>query len=177
MQKLNEKIIGFTCSTFDLLHAGHVAMLREAKEHCEYLICGLQVDPSYDRPTKNKPSQSLVERFIQLQGVKYVDEIIPYQTETDLEDILNTYPINIRFLGEEYRNTDFTGRDICKKRDIFCYFNKRDHSFSSSSLRKRIFNIELMNEEKRLSANKDLIRSIVDNGNNIHYKPTPISEK
>ena len=132
------KIVGFTASTFDLLHAGHVSMLREAKEQCDYLICGLQVDPSLDRPEKNKPVQSLVERYTQLSGVKYVDEIIPYQTERDLEDILQMYPIDIRILGEEYREYDFTGKDICRARGIELYFNKRDHRFSTSNLRHRV---------------------------------------
>lgn len=130
--------IGFTCSSWDLLHAGHVAMLREAKEQCDYLICGLQVDPTLDRPSKNKPVQTVVERHAQLAAVRYVDEIVPYVTEADLEDILSMYPINIRILGEEYRDKDFTGRDICKKRSIELYFNRRDHRFSSSDLRKRV---------------------------------------
>ena len=134
--------IGFTCSAFDLLHAGHIAMLREAKEHCDYLICGLQVDPTLDRPNKNKPVQTIVERHAQLAAVKYVDEIIPYVTEADLVDILSMYPINIRILGEEYRDKDFTGRDICKKRDIELYFNKREHRFSTSDLRKRVGELE-----------------------------------
>lgn len=111
-------------------------MLREAKSVCDHLICGIQVNPKTDRPEKNEPVQSIVERYIQLAAVNYVDEIVPYATEGDLEDILEAYPINIRILGEEYRNKDFTGRDICKKRGIELYFNKRDHRFSSSSLRK-----------------------------------------
>lgn len=130
--------VGLTASTFDLLHAGHVMMLREAKEYCDYLICALQVDPSIDRKEKNSPVQSLVERYIQLSAVKYVDEIIVYQSEKDLEDIMLMYPIKVRILGEEYRNKDFTGRDICKQRDIDLHFNKRDHRFSSSDLRKRV---------------------------------------
>jgi len=130
--------VGFTASTFDLLHAGHVQMLRDAKEQCDYLICGLQVDPSIDRPEKNSPVQTVVERYTQLAGVKYVDEIVPYATEKDLEDILTMYHIDVRILGEEYREKDFTGKDICKKRGIQLYFNKRDHRFSSSDLRKRV---------------------------------------
>jgi glycerol-3-phosphate cytidylyltransferase len=130
--------VGFTASTFDLLHAGHVQMLREAKEHCDYLICGLQIDPSLDRPEKNKPVQTVVERHTQLAAVKYVDEIIPYATERDLEDILEMYHIDVRILGEEYRDKDFTGRDICKRRGMDLHFNKRDHRFSSSGLRKRV---------------------------------------
>tara|TARA_A100001391_G_C5046350_1_gene272205 strand:+ start:950 stop:1357 length:408 start_codon:yes stop_codon:yes gene_type:complete len=130
--------IGFTCSTFDLLHAGHVQMLREAKEQCNYLICGLQTDPTIDRKEKNAPIQTIVERYTQLNGIKYVDEIIPYSTEQDLEDILSMYDIHVRILGEEYRDKEFTGRDICKKRDIELYFNKREHRFSSSDLRARV---------------------------------------
>jgi|TARA_B100000902_G_scaffold106064_1_gene107988 glycerol-3-phosphate cytidylyltransferase len=130
--------IGFTCSTFDLLHAGHVQMLREAKEQCDYLICGLQTDPTIDRKEKNAPVQTIVERYTQLNGIKYVDEIIPYSTEQDLDDILSMYDIHIRILGEEYRNKEFTGRDICKKRDIELFFNKREHRFSSSDLRRRV---------------------------------------
>ena len=130
--------IGFTCSTFDLLHAGHLAMLRDARSQCDYLICGLQVDPTLDRPTKNRPVQTIVERHAQLSAVKYVDEIVPYTTEADLEDILLMYPINVRVWGEEYRDRDFTGRDICKKRGIDLHFNKRDHRFSSSELRQRV---------------------------------------
>ena len=131
--------IGFTCSTFDLLHAGHIAMLREAKSQCDYLICGLQTDPTIDRPKeKNPPVQSLVERYTQLAGVTYVDEIIPYQTEQDLIDILSMYPINIRIQGEEYRDKYLTGREICRKRDIELYYNKREHRFSTSDLRLRV---------------------------------------
>ena len=131
-------IVGFTCSTFDLLHAGHVQMLREAREQCDYLICGLQVDPSIDRTEKNAPIQTVVERYTQLKAVRYVDEIIPYATEADLEDILSMYNINVRILGEEYREKDFTGKDICKRRGIQLHFNKRDHRFSSSDLRARV---------------------------------------
>jgi glycerol-3-phosphate cytidylyltransferase len=130
--------VGFTCSTFDLLHAGHVQMLREAKEQCDYLICGLQVDPSVDRAEKNAPIQTIVERYTQLKAVGYVDEIIPYGTEQDLEDILTMYHINVRILGEEYRDGKFTGRAICAKRGIELYFNKREHRFSTSDLRKRV---------------------------------------
>jgi glycerol-3-phosphate cytidylyltransferase len=113
-------------------------MLREAKEQCDYLICGLQMDPSTDRPSKNPPVQTIVERYTQLKAVGYVDEIIPYGSERDLEDILTMYHIDVRILGEEYRDKDFTGKDICRKRDIDLYFNKRDHRFSSSDLRRRV---------------------------------------
>ena len=130
--------IGFTCSTFDLLHAGHVAMLEEAKHHCDYLIVGLQNDPTLDRPEKNAPIQSIVERQIQLAAVKYVDEIIIYNTEQDLIDLLLTLPIDVRVLGEEYKSKDFTGKDIAKQRGSKIVYNGRDHSFSSTSLRKRV---------------------------------------
>lgn len=139
--------VGFTCSAWDLLHAGHVQMLREAKEQCDYLIVGLQTDPTIDRPTKNTPVQTIVERYTQLKGVKYVDEIIPYATERDLEDILTMYHIDVRILGEEYREMDFTGKDICKKRGIQLYFNKRDHRFSSSDLRRRVAERENFNDK------------------------------
>ena len=134
--------VGITFSTFDLLHAGHVAMLRDAKNQCDYLIVGLQSDPTIDRPdTKNKPVQTMFERYLQLKAVEYVDEVIPYQTEQDLEDILQTLNINVRILGEEYRDKDFTGKDTCKRRDIELYFNKRDHRFSTTDLRNRIKNV------------------------------------
>lgn len=129
--------IGFTCSSFDLLHAGHVQMLRDAKEQCDYLIVGLQMNPAVDRPKeKNPPIQSIVERYTQLKAVSYVDEIIPYSSERDLEDILELYTIHVRILGEEYRDKEFTGKDICRKRDVELFFNKRDHRFSTSWLRK-----------------------------------------
>ena len=131
-------IIGITFSTFDLLHAGHVSMLREAKAQCDYLICGLQMDPSQDRKEKNAPVQSIVERYTQLNGVRYVDEIIPYNDEKDVEDLLTMMDINVRILGEEYRDKEFTGKDICRKRDIELFFNNRDHRFSSSHLRESV---------------------------------------
>ena len=132
--------VGFTCSTFDLLHAGHVQMLRDAKDQCDYLICGLQVDPSLDRKEKNSPIQTIVERYTQLKAVSYVDEIVPYQTEQDLVDILEMYHINVRVLGEEYRERDFTGKDVCRKRGIELHFNKREHRFSTTDLRERVNN-------------------------------------
>ena len=131
-------VVGFTASAFDLLHAGHVQMLREAKEQCDYLLVGLQIDPSIDRADKNAPIQSIVERYTQLKAVGYVDEIIPYTTEQDLEDILTMYRIDVRTLGAEYKDKDFTGKDICKKRGIQLHFNSRDHRFSSSDLRRRV---------------------------------------
>lgn len=131
--------IGITFSTFDMLHAGHVAMLAEAKNHCDYLITGLQTDPTIDRPdTKNKPVQSIVERQIQLAACRYVDEVVVYQTEQDLIDLLLILPVNVRILGVEYESQDFTGRDECYDRGIELVFNGRDHSFSSSSLRRRV---------------------------------------
>jgi len=130
--------IGFTCSTFDLLHAGHVTMLEEAKRHCDFLIVGLQNDPTLDRSEKNAPVQSIVERQIQLAAVKYVDEIVIYNTEQDLIDLLLTLPIDVRVLGDEYKTKDFTGKDIAKQRGSKIIYNGRDHSFSSSSLRKRV---------------------------------------
>lgn len=141
--KQDGKKIGITFSTFDLMHAGHVAMLSEAKNHCDYLICGLQTDPTIDRPdTKNKPVQSIVERQIQLAACRYVDEVVVYQTEDDLNDLLLILPIDVRILGVEYQDKDFTGMEECYKRNIELVFNGRDHSFSSSSLRKRVVHAE-----------------------------------
>ena len=138
--------IGFTCSTFDLLHSGHISMLRDAKAQCDYLIVGLQTDPTVSRPHKNSPIQTIVERYTQLNAVEYVDEIIPYTTEQDLEDILSMYNIDVRVLGEEYKNKTFTGKAICLKRGIDLYFNKRDHRFSSTELRQRVNTKEMKNE-------------------------------
>ena len=141
--KQQGKKIGITFSTFDLLHAGHIAMLAEAKNHCDYLICGLQTDPTIDRPdTKNKPVQSIVERQIQLAACRYVDEVVVYQTEQDLVDLILILPIDIRILGVEYQSKDFTGRAEGANKGIDHIFNSRDHSFSSSSLRKRVANAE-----------------------------------
>lgn len=135
--------IGFTCSTFDLFHAGHIIMLKEAKQQCDYLIVGLQTDPTIDRPdTKNKPVQSMFERFVQLEACKYVDEIIPYSTEKELVDILLSYPVNVRILGDEYENKNFTGRQECINLGIKFYFNKRNHSFSTTELRQRVVDAE-----------------------------------
>ena len=131
-------IIGITFGAFDLLHAGHVAMLEEAKRKCDFLMVGLHVDPTVERPdTKNKPVQSLFERFVQLSACKYVDEIIPYSTEKELMDILLSYPIDVRIIGEEYKDKHFTGRDL----DIEIYYNRRRHSFSSTELRQRLKNV------------------------------------
>jgi glycerol-3-phosphate cytidylyltransferase len=130
--------IGITFSQFDLLHAGHIAMLSQAKNHCDYLIAALQNNAQWDRPEKNEPIQSIVERQISLSAVRFVDEIVVYNTEKDLEDILLTLPIDVRILGVEYKDKEFTGKDICAQRNIELVFNGRDHSFSSSSLRKRV---------------------------------------
>lgn len=129
---------GFTCSTFDLFHAGHIMMLREAKKQCDYLIVGLQTDPTIDRQQKNKPVQSVFERFVQLDACKYVDQVVVYATEKELRDILLSYPIDVRILGEEYRDKEFTGFDIPTE----FYFNKRRHSFSTSELRQRVIEAE-----------------------------------
>ena len=130
--------IGITCSSFDLLHAGHIKMLEEAKKHCDFLICALQTDPTIDRPEKNKPIQSIVERWIQLDACKYVDQIIPYATEADLEDIFLSFNIDVRIIGEEYRESYFTAKDICETKGIELIYNSRLHNWSSSGLRNRI---------------------------------------
>ncbi len=130
--------VGITFSTFDLFHAGHVKMLEEAKRQCDFLIVGLQLDPSIDRPEKNKPVQGLVERYIQVKGCKHVDEIVPYVTEQDLEDILRSFKIDVRIIGEEYRDKGFTGKEYCSQKGIEIYYNTRDHRFSSSGLRKEV---------------------------------------
>jgi glycerol-3-phosphate cytidylyltransferase len=145
VRKLKEegKKIGITFSTFDMLHAGHIAMLAEAKNHCDYLIAGLQTDPTIDRPdTKNRPVQSIVERQIQLAACRYVDEVVVYQTEQDLVDLLLILPIDVRVLGVEYENKPFTGEQEGHVRDIQHIFNRRDHSFSSSGLRNRVVEAE-----------------------------------
>lgn len=135
--------VGFTCSTFDLFHAGHIIMLKEAKTQCDYLIVGLQTDPTIDRPKeKNKPVQSVFERFVQLQACKYVDEVVVYSTEKELVDILLSYPINVRILGNEYEHKSFTGRQECIDNGIKFYFNSRAHSFSTTELRQRVIDAE-----------------------------------
>lgn len=137
------KKVGITFSTFDLFHAGHIAMLAEARNHCDYLIAGLQTDPTVDRPdTKNSPVQSIVERQIQLAACRYVDEIVVYSTEQDLRDLLLILPVDVRVLGIEYQGTDFSGQIECKKRSINIIYNVRDHSFSSSGLRQRVATAE-----------------------------------
>jgi len=137
--KADGKKIGITFSQFDMLHAGHIAMLAEAKNHCDYLIAALQTDASIDRPdTKNPPIQSIVERQIQLAACRYVDEVVIYTTEADLCDLLLILPVDVRILGDEYRDKEFTGKFECARRGIELVFNERSHTFSSSSLRKRV---------------------------------------
>ena len=148
--KAEGKKIGITFSTFDMLHAGHIAMLSEAKNHCDYLITGLQTDPTIDRPeTKNRPVQSVVERQIQLAACRYVDEVVVYQTEQDLVDLMLILPVDVRILGVEYEGKDFTGRWEGEQKGILHVFNSRDHSFSSSSLRKRVVAAEVAKELTR----------------------------
>lgn len=134
--------IGITCSSFDLFHAGHVAMLEEAKSHCDWLIAALQSNPQLDRAAKNRPVQSIVERQIQLRGCRFVDEVWVYDTERELEDLLNILPIDVRILGEEYRGRPFTGHGICQARGIEIVFNGRRHGYSSTSLRQRVYESE-----------------------------------
>ena len=131
-------MIGFTCGAFDLLHAGHITMLAEAKNECDYLVVALQNDPSKDRSSKNAPIQSLVERQLQVAAVRYVDDIIVYNTEEDLKDVFLSLPIDVRIIGSDYLNKDFTAKDICEERGIRIVYNTRDHSFSTTSLRERI---------------------------------------
>lgn len=143
------KKIGITFSTFDMLHAGHIAMLSEAKNHCDYLIAGLQTDPTIDRATKNAPIQSIVERQIQLAACRYVDEVVVYQTEQDLRDLLLILPVDVRILGVEYQDQEFSGKQECEQRKIEIVFNGRDHSFSSSSLRRRVAEAEAEKSRKQ----------------------------
>ena len=138
--------VGITFSTFDLFHAGHVKMLEEAKTKCDYLIVGLQLDPSVDSPEKNKSTQSIIERYVQLRGCKYIDEIIPYISENDLIDILSSFKIDLRIIGEEYKDKPFTGKEYCIKKGIEIYYNKREHRFSSSGLRKQVAKSEKLNK-------------------------------
>lgn len=144
------KVIGITFSQFDMLHAGHIAMLAEAKNHCDYLIAGLQTNANIDRPdTKNPPIQSVVERQIQLAAVRYVDEIVVYETERDLVDLLLILPVDVRILGVEYEHQDYTGKHEGTIRNIKPIFNGRDHSFSSSSLRRRVVEAETFKSLKQ----------------------------
>ena len=146
--------IGITFSAFDLLHAGHIKMLEEARRQCDYLIVGLQTDPTLDRPDKNRPTQTVVERYIQLKGCRFVDEIVPYATEQDLEDILKSFKIDVRIIGDEYREKQFTGREYCESKGIAFYFNTRDHRFSSSSLRKEVAEKELKKAQQDAGSTK-----------------------
>ena len=140
--------IGFNCSSFDLFHAGHVTMLKMEKEMCDYLKLALQVDPTIDRPgVKNKPIQSVYERYVQLQGCKYVDEILVYETEADLLNLIQTQTINIRFLSEEYENIDFTGKQYCIDNGIEIYYHLRRHQYSSTEIRNRVYNLEQQKRE------------------------------
>jgi glycerol-3-phosphate cytidylyltransferase len=130
--------VGFTCSTFDLLHAGHIMMLREASSVCDHLIVGLQTDPTVDRPEKNKPVQSINERIIQLFAVKWIDEIYIYETENELMQLLENLPIDVRIVGEDYLGKDFTGKSYHEQNDHRIYYNSRKHNYSSTELRQRI---------------------------------------
>ena len=132
------KRIGFTASAFDLLHPGHVMMLEEAKEHCDWLICGLHVDPSIQRKEKSAPMQSLIERYTQLAAVKHVDQIVPYQFESELLDIMALYRVSVRIVGEEYRGTDFTGKTYCNAAGVKIVYNSRKHTFSSTAMRSKL---------------------------------------
>jgi glycerol-3-phosphate cytidylyltransferase len=154
--------IGFNCSSFDLFHAGHVTMLKMEKQMCDYLIVALQVDPTIDRPgAKNKPAQSVYERYVQLQACKYVDEILVYETEYDLLQLLMTQTIDIRFLSEEYLNRDFTGKQYCMDNGIELHYHKRQHDYSSSDLRRRVAKLENMKVEHETTLQHDpsLIRN------------------
>ena len=135
--------IGFNCSSFDMFHAGHVTMLKAQRALCDHLIIALQVDPTIDRPgIKNKPVQSVYERYVQLQACKYIDEILVYETEKDLLNLLMTQTLHIRFLSEEYMHKDFTGKQYCLSNGIEIHYNKRQHTYSSSDLRDRTYQLE-----------------------------------
>jgi len=131
-------IVGFTCGTFDLVHAGHVLMLKEASEVCDFLIVGLHIDPSEEREWKNKPVQSIHERFIQLEAIKYVDYVLPYHTENDMHELLQILRVNVRIVGEEYRNRPLSGEHLHKDLNIKLNYNSRGHGFSSTELRDRV---------------------------------------
>lgn len=135
-------IVGFTCGAFDLFHAGHALMLEEAKHHCDYLVVGLQSNPALDRPIKNTPVQSIVERQVQVKACRYVDEVIVYDTEKDLEDLLKTLPIDVRIIGSDYSGKEFTGKDYCIRNSIEIVYNRRNHSFSTTDLRTRVYQAE-----------------------------------
>jgi len=130
--------IGFTCGAFDLLHAGHILMLKECKDYCDYLIVGLQTDPSIDRPTKHKPIQDMFERKVQLQAVRYVDEIRTYTTEDNLIELLRDVKPDVRIIGADWKGKEYTGYEL----GIPAIFNSRNHSYSTSELRKRVYDAE-----------------------------------
>ena len=143
--------IGFNCSSCDLFHAGHVTMMKMEKQLCDYLIVALQVDPTIDRPgVKNKPVQSVYERYVQLQGCKYVDEILVYETEADLLNLLQTQNINVRFLSEEYKDRDFTGKQYCIDNGIELFFHLRRHQYSSTELRNRVYELEKKKRDEKI---------------------------
>ena len=154
---------GFTCGAFDLLHAGHILMLEEARSVCDRLIVGLQTDPTIDRPDKNKPIQSLDERKIQLRAVRYVDEIVQYNTEEELYELLQFINPEVRIVGADHRGKDFTGHDL----PIKIYFNSRDHQWSTTELRERIYQNELekarVNKEKQLRESLELLAAYENN--------------
>jgi len=145
--------IGFNCSSFDLFHAGHVTMLKMEKELCDHLKVALQVDPTIDRPgIKNKPVQSVYERYVQLQACKYVDEILVYETEEDLINLMKSQTIHIRFLSEEYKDRDFTGKQYCIDNGIELFFHLRRHKYSSTEIRNRVYHLET---QKRMEKNQE----------------------
>ena len=148
MKRIKMSKIGFTCGAFDLLHAGHIVMLKEAKENCDHLIVGLQTDPTIDRKKKNQPVQSMYERYVQLQAIKYVDEILPYDTELSLCDLLESTHIDIRFVGDDYRDRGFTGMEISRESGEI-YFTSRNHSFSTSGLRDRVVSKPHITDRKK----------------------------
>ena len=142
--------IGFNCSSCDLFHAGHVTMMKMEKQLCDYLIVALQVAHTIDRPgVKNKPTQSVYERYVQLQGCKYVDEILVYETEADLLNLIQTQTVHIRFLSEEYKDRDFTGKQYCIDNGIELYFHMRRHQYSSTELRNRVYELEKKKREEK----------------------------
>ena len=143
--------IGFNCSSCDLFHAGHVTMMKMEKQLCDYLVVALQVDPTIDRPgVKNKPTQSVYERYVQLQGCKYVDEILVYETEADLLNLIQTQTLHIRFLSEEYKDRDFTGKQYCIDNGIELYFHMRRHQYSSTELRNRVYELEKAKRDEKV---------------------------
>lgn len=144
------KKIGFTCGAFDILHTGHALMLKECKDHCDYLIVGVQTDPSIDRPNKNKPVQNYEERVIMVKSIKWVDEVVEYTTEDDLYNLLNTLDIDVRIIGADWKDKKFTGWDL----SLPVEFNTRDHGYSTSSLRERVYKAEF---EKRSLHEKEKI--------------------